>query len=220
MFLDGDLIATGTMRGDRLVAGTEITAPLITGGQMVAGSVVSSGTPPAFELQQDGTLYARRANISGTVNASSGRLNNVIIDDDCQILGKLTAMQIVGDIVKIYPCPTNNGFITIEPEPFDRMYQIMAVTLSAQPYYGNLPPDTGGQPIRWNFGLLEIFIKNENTGYERYPKIETTRLRPIVTESYFGDILAGEKFYISTNIPKIEKSYGIPDFITIMVIKK
>ena len=220
MFLDGDLIATGTMRGDRLVAGTEITAPLITGGQMVAGSVVSSGTPPAFELQQDGTLYARRANISGSVYASSGQLDNVTISENCQILGKLTAMQIVGDIVKIYPCPTNNGFITIEPEPFDRMYQIMSVTLSAQPYYGNLPPSTGGQPIRWNFGLLEIFIKNENTGYERYPKIETTNLRPIVTESYFGDILAGEKFYISTNIPKIEKSYGIPDFITIMVIKK
>ena len=220
MFLDGDLIATGTMRGDRLIAGTEIAAPLIRGGTVEACNVISSGTPPAFELQQDGTLYARRANISGSVYASSGRLNNVIIEDDCQILGKLTAMQIVGDIVKIYPCPTNNGFITIEPEPFDRMYQIMSVTLSAQPYYGNLPPATGGQPIRWNFGLLEIFIKNENTGYERYPKIETTNLRPIVTESYFGDILAGEKFYISTNIPKIEKSYGIPDFITIMVIKK
>ena len=39
MFLDGDLIATGTMRGDRLIAGTEIWAPIIRGGLLAGGGI-------------------------------------------------------------------------------------------------------------------------------------------------------------------------------------
>ena len=99
MFIDGDLIATGTMRGDRLMVGTEVKAPLITGGQMIAGSVISSGTPPSFELQPDGTLYARRANISGNIYANSGELNNVIINENCRINGILSVKQIKGNVL-------------------------------------------------------------------------------------------------------------------------
>lgn len=87
---------------------------------MVAGSLISSGNPPAFELQQDGTLYARQANISGHVHASSGTLNNVTINENCLILGKLTAMQIVGDIAKVIYFPTPS-VIKIEPAPFNRI---------------------------------------------------------------------------------------------------
>ena len=39
MFIDGDLIATGTMRGDRLIAGTEIWAPIIRGGLLAGGGI-------------------------------------------------------------------------------------------------------------------------------------------------------------------------------------
>ncbi|WP_085248024.1 TipJ family phage tail tip protein [Gilliamella mensalis] len=99
MFLDGDLIATGTMRGDRLIAGTEIKAPLITGGRMFAGSVISAGNPPAFELWEDGTLNARRANISGAIYAHHGQLNNVVINEDCQVKGMLNVGQIKGNIL-------------------------------------------------------------------------------------------------------------------------
>ncbi|OCG68008.1 hypothetical protein A9G39_03525 [Gilliamella sp. Imp1-6] len=99
MFLDGDLIATGTMRGDRLIAGTEIRAPQIAGGRMVAGNVISAGNPPAFELLEDGTLNARRANISGNIYASSGQLNNVVINENCQIKGTLNVGQIKGNIL-------------------------------------------------------------------------------------------------------------------------
>ncbi|KAB0123561.1 hypothetical protein F7F11_16265, partial [Escherichia coli] len=38
--------------------------------------------------------------ISGSVNANSGTLNNVTINENCQIKGKLSANQIEGDIVK------------------------------------------------------------------------------------------------------------------------
>ncbi len=99
MFIDGDLIATGTMRGDRLIAGTEIKAPLITGGQMIAGSVISAGTPPAFELLPDGTVHARKAVISGDIYAKSGQLNNVIINENCQIKGTLNVNQIKGNVL-------------------------------------------------------------------------------------------------------------------------
>ncbi|MBI0030608.1 host specificity protein J [Gilliamella sp. B14384G15] len=216
MFLDGDLIATGTMRGDRLIAGTEIKAPLITGGQMVAGSLISSGNPPAFELQQDGKLYARRANISGSIYADSGRLNNVIIDKNCHINGTLSAMQIEGDIVKMYPCP-KNGSITIHPAPFDREFHIQPITLSAVAFYAM---DSSLEIIRWDLGLLEIFIRNEHGNFSRRYTIETSRQNLTVTRSYHGDIPAGERFYISTSTPRNNLTHGIPDFITIMVVKK
>ena len=216
MFLDGDLIATGTMRGDRLIAGTEIKAPLITGGQMVAGSLISSGNPPAFELQQDGTLYARRANISGSIYADSGRLNNVIIDENCHINGTLSATQIEGDIVKMYPC-SKNGSITIHPAPFDREFHIQPVTLSAVARYAM---DSAVEIIRWDLGLLEIFIRNERGNFSRRYTIETSRQNLTVTQSYHGDIPAGERFYISTSTPRNNLTHGIPDFITIMVVKK
>lgn len=112
MFLDGDLIATGTMRGDRLIAGTEIKAPLISGGKMVAGSVISSGNPPVFKLLEDGTLNARRANISGNIYANSGQLNNVVINENCEIKGTLNVGQIKGNTLsaKNYVRDVHLGF--------------------------------------------------------------------------------------------------------------
>lgn len=183
---------------------------------MVAGSLISSGNPPAFELQQDGTLYARRANISGSIYADSGRLNNVIIDKNCHINGTLSATQIEGDIVKMYPCP-KNGLITIHPAPFDREFHIQPVTLSAVAYYG---VGNSLEVIRWDLGLLEIFIRNERGNFSRRYTVETSRQNLTVTKCYHGDIPAGERFYISTSTPRINFTHGIPDFITIMVVKK
>lgn len=118
MFLDGDLIATGTMRGDRLIAGTEIKAPQITGGKMVAGNIVSAGNPPAFELLEDGTLNARRANISGNIYANSGQLNNVVINENCQVKGVLNVGQIKGNIIsaKSYVRDVHLGFDIQPPQ--------------------------------------------------------------------------------------------------------
>ncbi|MCQ0333305.1 hypothetical protein KID36_08725 [Escherichia coli] len=45
-------------------------------------------------------LTAKNADISGSVNANAGTLNNVTINENCQIKGKLSANQIEGDIVK------------------------------------------------------------------------------------------------------------------------
>ncbi|EQA2433693.1 hypothetical protein ACXZ3F_004963, partial [Escherichia coli] len=46
------------------------------------------------------TAYRDGAGISGSVNANSGTLNNVTINENCRVLGKLSANQIEGDLVK------------------------------------------------------------------------------------------------------------------------
>ncbi|MGI5739087.1 phage attachment tail tip protein J, partial [Escherichia coli] len=68
--------------------------------RLFAVSITSSGNPPAFSLTPDGRLTAKNADISGSVNANSGTLNNVTINENCRVLGKLSANQIEGDLVK------------------------------------------------------------------------------------------------------------------------
>ncbi|HBJ1142499.1 TPA: host specificity protein J, partial [Escherichia coli] len=68
--------------------------------RLTAPTITSGGNPPAFSLTPDGKLTAKNADISGSVNANFGTLNNVTINENCQIKGKLSANQIEGDIVK------------------------------------------------------------------------------------------------------------------------
>ncbi|WP_279955525.1 phage attachment tail tip protein J, partial [Escherichia coli] len=68
--------------------------------RLFAVSITSSGNPPAFSLTPDGRLTAKNVDISGNVNANSGSLNNVTINENCRVLGKLSANQIEGDLVK------------------------------------------------------------------------------------------------------------------------
>ncbi|ENB3359483.1 host specificity protein J, partial [Escherichia coli] len=64
--------------------------------RLTAPTITSGGNPPAFSLTSDGKLTAKNADISGSVNANSGTLNNVTINENCQIKGKLSANQIEG----------------------------------------------------------------------------------------------------------------------------
>ncbi|EPD3204412.1 phage attachment tail tip protein J [Escherichia coli] len=110
-----------------------LTAPIITSG----------GNPPAFSLTPDGRLTAKNADISGNVNANSGTLNNVTINENCRVLGKLSANQIEGDLVKTVgkalprdsraPERWPSGTITVrvyDDQPFDRQIVIPAVAFS------------------------------------------------------------------------------------------
>ncbi|EFR4567164.1 host specificity protein J, partial [Escherichia coli] len=67
--------------------------------RLTAPTITSGGNPPAFSLTPDGKLTAKNADISGNVNANSGTLNNVTINENCRVLGKLSANQIEGDLV-------------------------------------------------------------------------------------------------------------------------
>ncbi|HIA9453027.1 TPA: phage tail tip protein J-related protein, partial [Escherichia coli] len=54
---------------------------------LTAPTITSGGNPPAFSLTPDGRLTAKNADISGNVNANSGTLNNVTINENCVIRG-------------------------------------------------------------------------------------------------------------------------------------
>ncbi|EKP3020159.1 DUF1983 domain-containing protein [Escherichia coli] len=103
---------------------------------LTAPTITSGGNPPAFSLTPDGKLTAKNADISGNVNANSGTLNNVTINENCQIKGKLSANQIEGDIVKTVgkSFPRNgsyaSGTITVtvyDDQAFDRQIVIPPV---------------------------------------------------------------------------------------------
>ncbi|WP_105466360.1 phage attachment tail tip protein J, partial [Escherichia coli] len=49
--------------------------------RLTAPTITSGGNPPAFSLTPDGRLTAKNADISGNVNANSGTLNNVTINE-------------------------------------------------------------------------------------------------------------------------------------------
>lgn len=104
--------------------------------RLTAPTITSGGNPPAFSLTPDGKLTAKNADISGNVNANSGTLNNVTINENCQIKGKLSANQIEGDIVKTvsksFPCTNSyaSGTITVrisDDQKFDRQVMIPPV---------------------------------------------------------------------------------------------
>ncbi|EHW2461623.1 host specificity protein J, partial [Escherichia coli] len=59
--------------------------------RLTAPTITSGGNPPVFSLTPDGRLTAKNADISGNVNANSGTLNNVTINENCRVLGKLSA---------------------------------------------------------------------------------------------------------------------------------
>ncbi|EET5709961.1 host specificity protein J, partial [Escherichia coli] len=101
--------------------------------RLTAPTITSGGSPPAFSLTPDGKLTAKNADISGSVNANSGTLNNVTINENCRVLGKLSANQIEGDLVKTvgkaFPRDSRaperwpSGTITVrvyDDQPFDR----------------------------------------------------------------------------------------------------
>ncbi|EES3461687.1 host specificity protein J, partial [Escherichia coli] len=110
---------------------------------LTAPTITSGGNPPAFSLTSDGKLTAKNADISGSVNANSGTLNNVTINENCRVLGKLSANQIEGDLVKTvgkaFPRDSRaperwpSGTITVrvyDDQPFDRQIVIPAVAFS------------------------------------------------------------------------------------------
>ncbi|MEE7287565.1 host specificity protein J [Escherichia coli :H14] len=79
--------------------------------RLTAPTITSGGNPPVFSLTPDGKLTARNADISGSITASSGTLNNVTINQDCVIKGNLSAAQITGDIAKTYVLNGNSVYI-------------------------------------------------------------------------------------------------------------
>ncbi|WP_222102514.1 phage tail tip protein [Gilliamella apicola] len=119
--------------------------------------------------RNDGKLKAVDVDISGRLKATSGEMNNVVINENCQVRGKLTAEQIVGDIAKIIYFFTGSS-ITIEPEPFNRIISTPTVVVYANSgsveqfssyaiYNGNDFTSSDGKVIKKNSHLFVVGTK-------------------------------------------------------------
>ncbi|MGX2814133.1 phage attachment tail tip protein J, partial [Escherichia coli] len=117
--------------------------------RLTAPTITSGGNPPAFSLTSDGRLTAKNADISGSVNANSGTLNNVTINQNCTIKGMLEATQVRGDFVKAvskaFPkkvgtwgnTETPNGTVTVtisDDHNFDRQIIIPPIIFNGIAY--------------------------------------------------------------------------------------
>ncbi|EHH5044410.1 host specificity protein J, partial [Escherichia coli] len=107
---------------------------------LTAPTITSGGNPPAFSLTSDGKLTAKNADISGSVNANAGTLNNVTINESCTIKGMLDANQVRGDFVKTtghrFPHPGEypQGSLTVhikDDHAFDRQIIIQPIMYGA-----------------------------------------------------------------------------------------
>ncbi|EJF8083504.1 host specificity protein J [Escherichia coli] len=126
--------------------------------RLTAPTITSGGNPPAFSLTSDGRLTAKNADISGSVNANSGTLNNVTINQNCTIKGMLEATQVRGDFVKAvskaFPkkvgtwgnTETPNGTVTVtisDDHNFDRQIIIPPIIFNGIAYDD---PGSGNNP--------------------------------------------------------------------------
>ncbi|EGF7274574.1 host specificity protein J [Shigella flexneri] len=126
--------------------------------RLTAPTITSGGSPPAFSLTPGGRLTAKNADISGSVNANSGTLNNVTINQNCTIKGMLEATQVRGDFVKAvskaFPkkvgtwgnTETPNGTVTVtisDDHNFDRQIIIPPIIFNGIAYSD---PGSGNNP--------------------------------------------------------------------------
>ncbi|CAM3050275.1 Tail component of prophage CP-933K [Escherichia coli] len=117
--------------------------------RLTAPTITSGGNPPAFSLTPDGKLTAKNADISGSVNANAGTLNNVTVNENCTIKGMLEATQVRGDFVKAvsksFPkqagtwgnTETPNGTVTVtisDDHNFDRQIIIPPIIFNGIAY--------------------------------------------------------------------------------------
>ncbi|MEG3355051.1 host specificity protein J [Escherichia coli] len=126
--------------------------------RLTAPTITSGGNPPAFSMTPDGKLTAKNADISGSVNANAGTLNNVTVNENCTIKGMLEATQVRGDFVKAvsksFPkqagtwgnTETPNGTVTVtisDDHNFDRQIIIPPIIFNGIAYSD---PGSGNNP--------------------------------------------------------------------------
>ena len=83
-YINGDVIATGTILGNHIAANQSISAPIIEGGSLDIGN-------GAAVINSDGSAYFNNATFKGHVEATSGTFN-----------GTISADKIVGDVMTVH----------------------------------------------------------------------------------------------------------------------
>ena len=121
-----------TTNGDQvIIKDTAIGNGYITNakiGNIIQSDNFKEGVSGWQLSKNEGKLKAVNADISGKLKATSGELNNVVINENCQIRGKLTVNQIEGDLLKLY---TFGKSLIIPPQNFDREVISMPIIIIA-----------------------------------------------------------------------------------------
>ena len=147
--LDGDMIATGSLSGDKLIANTSITAPIIKGGRIesghIAGGSINIGNGN-FNVDANGNLYAK-----------SGRFEGVVY-----------AEKIEGDIATFYSI--EGHAVKIPPAKFDRLVVFFATSIK-----GGVFTD-GPRPYAAK-GYLKIIVNGTSmqTSYADYIVVSSAK---------------------------------------------
>lgn len=166
LFIDGDLVALGTIKGDRLVAGTSINAPVINGGSINGGSInIGNGQ---FTVNSGGYMVAQDAYVSGNIRATTGNFSNVTIDETCTVK-RLNADYITGDmtqalILNVAMKGVEDIPLYIAPAPVKRFVSLPFIfSVSAKVIiYKNgsairtLTPNFGGDYPQPDFGTMSF----------------------------------------------------------------
>lgn len=101
--LVGTLIEGGSFRGGDLFIGENPSGPWSGHGKKWNAAINSAG---------DGyfqNLTGRNCNLTGTINANAGTMNNITIAENCNVLGTIYANRLVGNITQLYAIPETNN---------------------------------------------------------------------------------------------------------------
>ncbi|MEQ5176624.1 phage tail tip fiber protein, partial [Proteus genomosp. 6] len=94
------------------------------------GNVIQSNNylngRPSWIINKNGFAEFQNIKARGEIEATSGKLENVIIEKNCEIKGTLKVENIEGDIVKFYSIG-NGETITIPAQSFDRVIQVVTI---------------------------------------------------------------------------------------------
>ncbi len=91
--IDGNLIAKGSIIGDKIQANTSITSPIINGGEIVGGSIyVPTKSNPKFQVTNTGAVTAYDITING------GALNSPIINGGQLTIGTNFVVTSAGNL--------------------------------------------------------------------------------------------------------------------------
>ncbi|MDM1545499.1 DUF1983 domain-containing protein [Ignatzschineria indica] len=155
LVMDGDMIATGSISGNKLVAGTSIQAPIMKGGRVesghFAGGSINIGNGN-FTVDSNGNLYAKSGKFEGTVYAE----------------------KIEGDVVTISTFERKNEASDIQfvitPERFDRFMIMEDIVLYDVRWPGYGGPGKDVMTIMYINGS-EVWRRN-TVGDRTIPKIQ------------------------------------------------
>lgn len=154
----GDLIA------DSIVSNTTITSPTINGGAIRGGTLgIGSGGPYAGYhtwVAAHGQLY------TDNIYASGGQLNNITIQQNCNVLGTIYANRIVGDVVNGTIFTSNSKYIAAQKQQVIKTIHIgyadsnkryLVINSPVHSYFGGMDYWIDGGPRVYNRGQNQQF---------------------------------------------------------------